>query len=378
MARETFQRRSSWAFVLSAGWVLTWASSSFGQDVPLGANRWDYWSGTATVSDCLPPKIPVPPTTRPEPAAPPRPLEPNLPVERFAAIGGETVALADRSAVGYIDPAIPRSQIRVRYDDMLNDTRPDRAEFLYAKFGFFATPASLSIAGVPSDPHAKGPRGPDGDVNLQELSTYLEAALDPRLSIFVDLPVRFVHPIGLARHAGFSDMSAGFKYAFLYQDNQVATFQLRTYIPTGDSALWLGNNHVALEPGLLFFRGLTDRLSFEGELKDWIPIGGSDFAGNIINYGAGLSYRLFDWGKGHVSPVAEFVGWTVLDGKESVVFSRTSVQIKEAGGDTIVNAKVGARIWFGQHNDLYVGYGRALTGPVWYKDIFRLEYRLGF
>jgi hypothetical protein len=286
--------------------------------------------------------------------------------------------LADRSAVGYIDPAIPRTQIRVRYDDALHDPRPDRAEFLYAKFGFFATPASLTIAGVPPDPHAKGPHGPDGDVNFQELSTYLEAALDPRFSIFVDLPVRFVNPNGLARREGFSDMSAGFKYAFLYQENQVATFQFRTYAPTGDSALWLGNNHVTLEPGLLLYRGLTDRLSFEGELKDWIPIGGSNFAGNIVNYGAGVSYRLFDWGKGHVSPVAEFVGWTVLNGKESVVFSRTHVQVQEAGGDTIVNAKVGARLWFGPHNDLYVGYGRALTGPVWYKDIFRLEYRLGF
>ena len=28
--------------------------------------------------------------------------------------------------------------------------------------------------------------------------------------------------------------------------------------------------------------------------------------------------------------------------------------------------------------DLYAGYGHALTGDVWYKEIFRLEYRLKF
>ena len=28
--------------------------------------------------------------------------------------------------------------------------------------------------------------------------------------------------------------------------------------------------------------------------------------------------------------------------------------------------------------DLYVGYGRALTGEVWYKDIFRVELRIPF
>lgn len=371
MAQRLIKRRSLWAMVACAGCFLIGVSSSRGQD------RWDFFRGTANISDC-PPAFSAPSTTWPESPATIAPTEPFLTSERFGAIGGETVALAERSAVGYIDPAIPRTQIRLRYDDVLNDTRPDRAEYLYAKFGFYRTPASLAIAGVPPDPHAQGPPTPDNHVNFQELSTYLELTWDQRISAFVDFPVRFVHPIGLRRREGFSDMSAGFKYAFLSQDDRVATFQLRTYVPTGDSTIWLGNNHVSLEPGLLFFRGLTDRLSFEGEIKDWVPIGGTNFAGNIINYGVGLSYRLFDRGPVTVRPVAEFVGWTVLNGKESVVFSRSFVQVQEAGGDTIINAKVGARMWFGPHNDVYVGYGHALTGPVWYKEIFRLEYRLGF
>jgi len=29
-------------------------------------------------------------------------------------------------------------------------------------------------------------------------------------------------------------------------------------------------------------------------------------------------------------------------------------------------------------NDVYIGYGRALTGEVWYKDILRVEYRRFF
>ena len=60
--------------------------------------------------------------------------------------------------------------------------------------------------------------------------------------------------------------------------------------------------------------------------------------------------------------------------------------IKDADGDTIVNAKVGVRFGFGSlqeqgllsRSDLYVGYGRALTGTVWYKDILRVEYRVRF
>ena len=49
-----------------------------------------------------------------------------------------------------------------------------------------------------------------------------------------------------------------------------------------------------------------------------------------------------------------------------------------AAGDTIVNGKVGVRTYFGEGSDLYIGYGHALTGDRWYKDIIRVEYRLAF
>jgi hypothetical protein len=50
----------------------------------------------------------------------------------------------------------------------------------------------------------------------------------------------------------------------------------------------------------------------------------------------------------------------------------------DASGDTIVNMKAGVRFFTGEHSNFYVGYGRALTGDVWYKDIIRVEMRLVF
>lgn len=47
--------------------------------------------------------------------------------------------------------------------------------------------------------------------------------------------------------------------------------------------------------------------------------------------------------------------------------------VKDAAGDTIVNAKFGLRINYGDHQSFAVSYGRALTGAVWYKDIIRVE-----
>ena len=32
----------------------------------------------------------------------------------------------------------------------------------------------------------------------------------------------------------------------------------------------------------------------------------------------------------------------------------------------------------GEKSDVYFGYARPLTGEVWYKDFFRVEYRLNF
>jgi hypothetical protein len=84
----------------------------------------------------------------------------------------------------------------------------------------------------------------------------------------------------------------------------------------------------------------------------------------------------------------------VLNGKELIVANpgtpnmgpNAVAAIHDAGGETIVNAKVGVRFGFGRtdatgflsHSDLAVSYGRALTGTVWYKEIVRVEYRLLF
>src|SRR5262249_37645591 len=150
--------------------------------------------------------------------------------------------------------------------------------------------------------------------------------------------------------------------------------QLRTYAPTGDPGKGLGNNHATLEPAFLAMQRLTERLTFEGELRDWIPIDGTDFAGNVIRYGAALSYRVVDTENLRVTPVAEFGGWTVLSGQELPVppnvplnamgFAPSPIPPKDATGDTIVNAKIGARVGFGSGSSLYIGYGHHLTGTV--------------
>ncbi len=345
-----------------------------------------------------PAAAPAPSAAAPSPAAPstaaPSPMPPVsgpevapsvsiAPESSGLALSGSTVAMA---APGYVDFAVPVSQFRLRYDAAYDDNRPDRAEFFYGKCGCFAA------QGV----RAPGPPLLETRVDYQEVRPYLEYALNNRFSAFIEAPIRFINPEQNANEAGFSNLLAGFKYAMVACPDQYLTFQFSVSTPTADVDRGLGNELTALEPGILYYRQLTDRLAWHAELRDWIPIGGTDFAGNILRYGSALSYVAASGCNWRVTPIGEMVGWTVLGGKELVVANPgvpngnadptlgvpAFTSVKDAAGDTIVNAKVGVRFGFGplvgpanlSRSDLYIGYGRALTGTVWYKDILRVEY----
>jgi hypothetical protein len=281
---------------------------------------------------------------------------------------GESVALG---LGGYIDNAVPVSQLVMRYDAAYRSNRPDRAEFFYAKCGCFLTLDS------------RGPPLPERTVDYQEITPYLEYAFTPRFSAFASVPVRFINPDVNANETGLSDVSFGTKYAVVYDPTRVVTLQVRAITPTGGTREGLGTGNWWIEPGLLWLEQFTPRLQLFGQVKDQIYLTRqSDFTGNVLSYGLGTSYMAAYGRWGYVAPVAEFVGWTVLGGKELA-----DGQAVSARGATIVNAKLGARIGFGPtcpgqflptRSDLYLGYGRALTGEVWYTDIVRVEYRMRF
>src|SRR5262249_27245142 len=221
------------------------------------------------------PPTTTPPTTTPPTTVPPSVTapaeEPALPSLAAGVQGGRGIAFGS-----YIDSALIRNQLRFRFDAAYDDNRPDRAEFFYAKCGCFR--------GAPGPPLA------ERSVDYQDISLYGEVALMPRVSVFLEAPIRFLNPEVNDNTSGFADMNVRAKVALVSTPEQVLTFQFRTYIPTGDADRGLGTDHVSLEPALLLWRQVTDQLYLEAELRDWIPIDGTDFAGNVIRYGIGFSY----------------------------------------------------------------------------------------
>lgn len=351
------------------------------------------------------------------------------------------------SDAGYIDSAVISNKLRVRFDAGFDLNRPDRAEFFYASWANLADHphAIKNTDKIVTAVNNRGPLRIPESVNFQEVSTYLEMAPLDRFSIFAELPFRFVQFIGDAedpnafetpgfREAydrsssetqGVSDTQLGFKYALVQNPIASITFQFRTYIPTGRSQLGLGTGHVSTEPGMLMQFNPTDRFSLMGQAKLWTSINGGANAGNIATYGTGMGYDLFDpsgpWQpfggfNFRVTPLAEFVGWTVLDGFETlsspdslpivpntaripvdpIVTDASGLHqtqdppgsggrpapvthgVEIATGKTIVNMKLGFRTHFSPQDSVYIGWGRALTGSRWYQDFARIEYRFLF
>lgn len=356
----------------------------------------------------------------PQPAAEQPPAteqaqEPSAGQEQAAAGLGESVAVADPG--GYLDPVGPRTMFRLRFDAAFDMNHPDRAEFFYAEWHEMSMHAhAINKGGVFQgfllDPKARGPVQFPNSLDFQELSSYVEYAFTNRLSAFVEVPYRFVHFGNVKEDPdteafpgepeadgssndtnGFSDIQVGIKAALIADRDRCVTFQFRTYLPTGDTVKGLGTGHVSLEPGMLVYQRLTDRLAFQGEFEDWNAVDGARFSGNVLTYGVGLGYDVYRGCGLRITPVTEVIGWTVLNGMESFFGPvalpanpqagllpgaglPTTHGIRDQAGDTIVNAKVGVRSYFGDHSDLYVGYGQSLTGERWYREIARVEYRI--
>jgi hypothetical protein len=320
---------------------------------------------------------------------------------------GEAKRKIPGSMVGYIDNAIVGSQIRIRFDAAFHDNAPDRAEFFYAQ-----------CSCIPVGP---GPNPVVADLNFQQLYMHAEYAPTKRFSFFTEVPVRWIQPNIFAapgspiltNEAGLSDLAAGLKLAAFASSNRYLTFQFQAYFPSGNASIGLGTHHYSVEPALLYYQRLSDRVALEAQVGDWHPVGGStclrpgqlpappagdscntslqpaqppaseEFAGDVLFYGLGPSYVLYRGEEVQIAPVVELVGWRVLGGfwTKNVPVANPNNDIQQAvsaDGTNIVNLKVGARTAVGAHNSFYIGYGHQLAHAVWYREIVRAEYRYSF
>jgi len=288
------------------------------------------------------------------------------------------------SMVGYIEDGSLTTHLRLRADAGFGNDTPDRAEFFYSKCGCYRDDPPPNF-----DADAPGP-GPGVPTDMDFQQVYLEGefAFSDRLSLFGEVSARGIQPQAFLPgygefpdQSGLGDSRVGAKLSLISSETRDLTLMLRVGLPTGDSRKGLGTNIVSVEPMLLFGDRPTDRLGFEAQLGAWYPTSGArgvptegsdEFSGNVLSYGLGFSYDVAASDRFRLSPVAEMVGWRVLDGFQTTCDELTcSFDVDR----NIVNLKLGARATMANGSSVYLGYGFPLTTPHWYMHILRLEYR---
>lgn len=280
----------------------------------------------------------------------------------------EPAWVPEANASFFVDPARPRTQKRLRWDHGQTLWFPDRSEYFWARS--FRGPGPQ-----PRRPVTKNGKPIYGErtINYDQLYVYMEAALKG-FSFFTEVPYRSTSPDLTAHHAGFADMNIGTKSLLLDCDLMQLTLQFRTFLPIGSVSDGLGNGHVSLEPSLLMAVHLAPHTYFQGQLAEWIPLGGDpDYAGAILHYHFSLNHVLY-----RLMPdvpligTLEFNGWSFQDG----AFTAPVLGPQNSSGDSYLSLGPGLRVSVCDYVDFGVGTAFALNSPNWSDALIRSEIRI--
>ncbi|SIO60631.1 hypothetical protein SAMN05444166_6467 [Singulisphaera sp. GP187] len=280
----------------------------------------------------------------------------------------EPTWVPEANASFFVDPARPRTQKRLRWDHGNTLWFPDRSEYFWARS--FRGPGPQ-----PRQPVTKSGKPIYGErlLNYDQLYVYMEAAL-PRFSFFTEIPYRSTSPDLTAHHAGFSDMNIGTKSLLLDCDLIQLALQFKTYLPIGSVTQGLGNGHVSLEPSLLMALHLAPHTYLQGQIAEWVPLGGDpNYAGAILHYHLSMNQLLCN-----VMPdvpligTLEFNGWSFQDG----AFTAPVLGPQNSSGDSYLSIGPGLRMAVCNYIDFGVGTAFSLNTPNWGDPLIRSEIRI--
>lgn len=260
--------------------------------------------------------------------------------------------------------ARPQTQERIRWEDDVNLLFPDRSEYFWARAN-----------GGGKGPAPVAPFAGPATLNNNQLSLYTETAIN-NAGIFVEVPYRELDTDSGYHAAGFSDMNVGIKtLLFDCELLQLAT-QFRTWIPTGNFRKGIGDGHVSLEPGLIASMQLSKDQYLQGEIQEWIPIGGDqNYEGSVFL--VGLSYNCVLW---RFVPDVLLVGtleYTSIS-YQTGLYTDPYGGIHRASGETCIGVGPGIRLFVCDKIDFGVGSNFGVTDDYYAREVFRTEFRVRY
>ena len=274
------------------------------------------------------------------------------------------IPLADTAF--YTPSARPVSHTRLRWDYTRFGMFPDRGEYFWARAdGNGKGPKPVNALGIPR-------------VDTHELSQYTETAAGPGFSAYVVTPYRSVNPTFAdpPSAAGFGDITIGTKGVLFDSELFLLTLQFQTTLPVGNAAKGLGTGHVSLEPSLLFGLRVSPHSYLQGQLAQWIPLGGDPtYSGAMLHYH--LAYNHVLWqpiSQVQLVGTFEMHGYSWQDGG----FTDPATGFRNASGSNILQAGPGVRIFYCDKYDFGVGTNFGVTGKNSIGQQMRVEMRVRY
>jgi hypothetical protein len=276
----------------------------------------------------------------------------------------------------FADYARPRTVTRLRYDNLESMTRPDRNQFFLNSVN-------------PTHNNARRVASNRLFARLQQFTVYQEAAGE-RGSFFVEYPYRQVNSSWEPTQAGFGDVNFGIKSLLFDCEMLQVSFQLRTFMPSGNFTKNLGTGQFALDPSILTSLKLTPTTYFQGQFGNWIPLGGpssiklssgDNMAGGVFYWLMSLNQVL--WYFRPDSPLIatlEMDGWSFENGgyTSAIRSGGTAHRVPDGGGVSYFNIGPGFRQSVCNRLDFGCAITWATNTEHWAQPWFRFEARFLF
>ncbi len=269
------------------------------------------------------------------------------------------------NAALFVDGARPVTQTEVRWNGFRNGHFPDRSEYLFAR----------------ADGKGRGPmvlagRLPGGPINYDDLILITETAKD-KLSAIIEMPYRAVSPYSYAHGAGFGDMAIGTKTLLFDCELLQVSLQMKTYLPIGNAFKGVGTGHVSLEPSLLFALKLHKECYLQGQVSEWIPIGGDPaYMGSILHSHFSCNHVIHRFGPD--IPVVGTMELNTYSFQDGAYTDPVLGAFQKSSGTTYVSAGPGIRLFFCDKLDIGFGAALSLTGDHFARQMYRTSVRFRF
>jgi hypothetical protein len=276
---------------------------------------------------------------------------------------GKFTPLADSAF--YFDAVRPLTQTKLRWDGGRDLIDPDRSEFFWAR----------------ADGKGKGPRPPKGILGENRLRyddlTLVTEGGNGTISVAVAVPFRNIQGDVDGHASGMGDMTIATKTLIFDCELLQFAIQMKVYTPTGNFLKGLGTGHVSLEPSGIVAIKIAPKTYFQGQLAEWIPIGGDPtYQGGVLHYHFSINQQLYA-----LTPNVPIIGeletncWTFQHGNYTDPFLGG---LQRASGQTYATMGAGVRLFVCDKIDFGVAFAHAVTEVRLARDIYTAEFRLRY